>query len=216
MTPSEEVADRLAEDLIWRKRELSTLRNLVNTSSLDRRLVLGRSLVTVSYAHWEGFVRGATDSYIQFVGQYRLKYTELSSNLIALGLTPRIRNAVLEKSPEKLVEVVETIRGRTGERSNIKSLRVDWAESNLSSTVLKRIMASIGLDYHYFETKGVFLDRELLAVRNRIAHGEHWPLDPASTIELSEHVQALLEVYKNLVENAVATSTHYTPNTSAQ
>ncbi len=59
----------LSGEIIWRKKELTALRSLVESakSSTDKQNALIRSGMTVLYAHWEGFVKAAASAYLEFV-----------------------------------------------------------------------------------------------------------------------------------------------------
>jgi len=54
----EQLTDHLANDLAWRKRELSEVKGLVEAknASDQRHRALLRSGVCILYSHWEGFV----------------------------------------------------------------------------------------------------------------------------------------------------------------
>jgi len=56
---TENLIDKIAEDHVWRKREISEITALIELDSMSesRRKVLCRSGVPLLYAHWEGFIR---------------------------------------------------------------------------------------------------------------------------------------------------------------
>ncbi len=181
------------------------LKKLVSSASLDREAVLVRSLVALLYAHWEGFVRNAGLCYLQYLSPRRLRYSELASNFVALSLLPRIRDAASRHNLSELIQVVELLRDQPEERCRMPKDAVD-TESNLSSRVLHDLMTAMGLDYAPFETKAVLIDERLLGNRNRIAHGEYVALDARDSIELADQVLALMEGFRDQLENAVALS----------
>ena len=59
----------LSAELIWRKKELATIRSLIRSKkwTTDQRNAIIRSAITVLYAHWEGFVKAAASAYLEFV-----------------------------------------------------------------------------------------------------------------------------------------------------
>ena len=210
---SEGLADSLAEDLVWRKKELTVLRKLVSTASTDRKDVLVRSLVAILYAHWEGFLKNTAASYLEYVGARRLPYSELSTNFVAYALLPRVRAAAKQRNLGDMIDVVRFLREDMGRRSQFAKDGVD-AESNLSSRVLRNLTTALGLDYRAFESKAVLIDERLLWNRNRIAHGQYLSLDAEDALALATNILSLMEVFRDEVENAVALSRYKHPGLS--
>lgn len=79
---AEQLSDRLATDLAWRKKELSEMKSLIEAKNVSdqRHKVLVRGGVCILYSHWEGFVKLAANSYLEYVNSKKLTYQELSSN----------------------------------------------------------------------------------------------------------------------------------------
>ena len=201
---SEELTGRLAEDLVWRKKELTVLRKLVSTASVDRKDVLIRSLVAILYAHWEGFLKNAAESYLEYVKTRRLPYSELASHFLAYALLSRVRTAAEQRNLGDMIEVVRLLRGDVSEQSRISTDGID--SGNLSSRVLRSLTTALGLDYSPFESKAVLIDERLLRNRNRIAHGEYLVLDAEDALSLASEILSLMEHFRDEVENAVALS----------
>lgn len=207
----EELSDRLAGDLIWRKKELTTLKKLLSVASVDRRAVLCRSVLAILYAHWEGFIKNASYYYVQYLTTRRLRYSEVTSNFVALGLMKRLREAASRSNPSEMIDVIELFRG--GSDGRFRATRDDInTESNLSSRVLRSMTTYLGLDYSPFEMRALLIDERLLDNRNKIAHGEYLSLEPADTIELVGEITALLESFRDQIENAAALSSYRNTN----
>ncbi|WRH67859.1 MAG: MAE_28990/MAE_18760 family HEPN-like nuclease [Planktothrix sp. GU0601_MAG3] len=91
----EQLNKQLSDKLVWRKKELSSLKAMIDwkSPSLDQRNVLLRSGITILYAHWEGFIKVAANSYLEFVAMQRLPYNQLSNNFIALAMKDQLDQA---------------------------------------------------------------------------------------------------------------------------
>lgn len=201
----EQLSNRLAEDLIWRKRELTTLAKLVSTASRDRETVLVRSLVAILYAHWEGFIRHAAEYYLQFLAKRRLAYSDLAPNFVALGLQARVRDAASRTNIQALAKIIDDLQSGAAERSRLPRISVG-AESNLSSRVLHDLTVSLGISYERFGMKKVLIDDRLVRNRNRIAHGEYVAIDVADVLLLKQEIIELMECFRDEIENSVAQS----------
>lgn len=92
---TEQLSDKLSNDLAWRKKELSEVKTLVEakSSSAQRHKALVRSGVCILYSHWEGFVKLAANSYLEFVRLQKPTYKELSSNFLALAMKEKLKEA---------------------------------------------------------------------------------------------------------------------------
>ncbi|MGB3758923.1 MAG: MAE_28990/MAE_18760 family HEPN-like nuclease [Rivularia sp. (in: cyanobacteria)] len=83
---AEQLSDKLSDELAWRKKELSEVKSLVETKfSLSKHDALIRSGICLLYAHWEGFVKLAANSYLEYVRMQKLCYKDLSSNFLAFS-----------------------------------------------------------------------------------------------------------------------------------
>ena len=80
--------------------------------------------------------------------------------------------------------------------------------SNLSSSVLREIVLTLGLNFAPFEPLGHLIDERLSAQRNTIAHGEYLEIDEASFEEVTDDVVAMLDAFRGHVDNAVALGTY--------
>ena len=202
----EQLDAALAEDLIWRKKEMSAYRLLTEASQgePERHRALLRGSIALLYAHWEGYVRTAALAYLEFVAFQRLRYDELSHNFIALGARKLLKAAETTSRIRSHIALIEFATTGLGARSNIPYRDGIRTDANLSSTVLREITDTLGLDYSLYESKEKLIDESLLARRNRIAHGEYLSVDMTDYRTLSVHILEMLELFKSQVTNAAA------------
>lgn len=206
----EELIDRVAEERAWRIREISELKNIVesNTTSSTRRRVVCRSGVALLYAHWEGFVKKAGTYFLDFVASQRLTIKELKGNFVTIALRGRIDQASQAKKYSAFEELTNYIRDNQESRARIPYKNVVNTESNLSSSVLKEICWCVGIDYSLYSTKEKFIDSKLVARRNHVAHGEAIELSEEDFLELADEVVGLIETFRNQLENATVNESY--------
>jgi MAE_28990/MAE_18760-like HEPN len=199
----EQLSDNLSADLVWRKKELSDLKSLIETAKMSssKEKALLRSGITILYAHWEGFVKTAASNYLEYVAMKRLRYNELSSNFVALALKAKLSQANETNKATIFTEAIQFIRLQLEERSSVPYRDVVQTGSNLSSSIFREIACILGIDYSFYETKQILIDEKLLARRNNIAHGEYLLLDKQDYLELHSQIIGMMDTFRNQIEN---------------
>lgn len=199
----EQLSDTLSKDIAWRKKELSEVKALVEAKSVSdqRHKVLVRSGVCILYSHWEGFVKLAANSYIEYVREQKLTYKQLSSNFLALAMKEQLKKAKETNKPSLYIPVCDFFLSELNQRCSLPKDTISTA-SNLSSEILKEITYILGIDFSYYSTKSVLIDTKLLKTRNEIAHGNYLIFDREEYIELHREVIEMLDIFRNQIENA--------------
>lgn len=207
MKTKAELQQATDDDLIWRRRELFNIRTAIEDANgnAQRQSALLRAGVALLYAHWEGFVKRCGTYYLEYVASQGRKGRELTANFIAIRFKTRLAEAAKSKKVSSTNELVEYFTSKLDERLRLPHKGIVDTQSNLSSTVLREIVWTLGLDVSPFETKSQLIDNRLVDRRNHIAHGEPLDIGVAEYIQLHDEVIALMDEFRNQVQNAVAT-----------
>jgi len=95
-------SSQITEDRSWRIREISDLKAAINKADSNLRRVLLRGLITICYAHWEGYVRFAARKYLEHVALRKFQYRQIDRQFLRNYFLPRL--AALSTSKASLVE----------------------------------------------------------------------------------------------------------------
>ena len=210
---AEQLSDQLSNELAWRKKELSEVKSLVERKSFSdsKHKALVRSGICLLYAHWEGFVKLAANSYLEYVRMQKLCYEELASNFLALAMKEKLKEAKETNKPSLYIPVCDFFLHELNQRCSLPKEAISTA-SNLSSEIFQEITRTLGIDFSPYSTKSVLIDTKLLKTRNEIAHGEYSIFDREEYIELHSEVITMLDQFRNQIENA-AINKDYMRNT---
>lgn len=198
-----QLSDQLSAEIAWRKKELIYIKTLTekkSNSSVQSALL--RSGTTILYAHWEGFIKNAATSYVEFVARQNLTYSELSPNFLALAVKKQLTEAQGSHRAVIFTKVVDFLMTGLESKCSIQWIDAIKTQSNLNSEVLKDIVCILGLDYSLYETKEKIIDETLLRSRNEIAHGQYLLIDFDQYIELHREIISMMDLFKDQIENA--------------
>ena len=203
-----ELTDFLDKDMAWRKRELTTLRLMVDRERSHIRAIVMRGGVCLLYAHWEGFIRRAAQGYVEYVAGRRLRYDELKRNFLVIGVRSQILKAVQQRSAVASTALVDAILDAGTDRMSQSVGNAIDTKSNLDSKIFDEILLTIGFETSAYRSREHMLDERLLGNRNRIAHGEQLEIDVADYGTLHSTVIDLMNRFKNDIENSVVTRSY--------
>lgn len=211
-TPSE-LQIFLDEEFSWRLKEIADLKGAARRPGPLAESTVVRAGTALAYAHWEGFVKAAFMAYIDYVSNTRTPNCDLITSFAVLSLNSKLRAVSETKSAETLAVAFEFIRDQMNQRAQLKGSEAISTESNLSSTVLKQILGTVGMDAAKYETRFTFIDHTLLRNRHAVAHGEIIFLDRFGWDTIANETIALLRWIKSDIENAVTTEAFRRPST---
>jgi hypothetical protein len=198
----EELQDCLTADLGWRKKELSNLYNDVITANPKKLPTALRCAVVLLYAHWEGFVKNAAEFYLAYIKYQKLNLNEVNANILALSLKQKIKEFNATNKATYHVQFVEYFKNNLSERAIFSESNCIKTGSNLNSTILEEIMATIGIDIANYELKSNLIDSKLLNYRNTIAHGNYLPINKTEYEFLHIEILGMLDNILNDITNA--------------
>ena len=167
-----EVLSELDEEFAWRRKELTVVWGDVKSAKYEVKPAHMRAATAMLYAHWEGFVRAASETYVSFVSSKRLRHTQLCDGFFALALRAKLNELASQNDVAAHINFANFLRNGLDSRAKISQLRAIQTGANLSSRRLKSIILTLGLDYSPFELKENMIDAQLLNWRNTIAHGK--------------------------------------------
>src|ERR1035441_3705522 len=89
---------QLETELNWRRRELSDLKSAIRSADVIAKTVLLRALVTMAYAHWEGFVRISATKYFTHITIKKKSYRELDGQFYKNSFLARLESLFRSKT----------------------------------------------------------------------------------------------------------------------
>ena len=84
VTSYEGLLGNLNEDIQWRKKEIADMK--ITLESMNKPNYLLRAGFVMLCAHFEGFIRFASNAYIAYISSLRLKTSELKRSIQAISL----------------------------------------------------------------------------------------------------------------------------------
>jgi RiboL-PSP-HEPN len=208
MQSPESVYSDLEADRRSREGEIRLIERLFQMSqSEDEKNMIKRSLVLVTYAHLEGFCKFTLFSYAAALNSLGIMCADASYPVAAASLSkvfaalrdpnskhPTFRRTMpddtqlhLAAREQIFIESFETV---TSGKLDIPDRVVD-TKSNLSPSVLRKMLFLLGLSYSAVEAHESNIAK-LLGIRNAIAHGDR--LKVPSDKELSEYIASAFAV----------------------
>ena len=166
--------------------------------------VLLRALVTICYAHWEGYVRFAARKYLEHVALRKFQYKSLNRQFLRNYFLPRL--AALSNSKTSLTErcalVDEVLNSSERRYSRVNEDLVN-TRANLSFEVFTDICLVCSVPAAAFADKATFIDVLLLKRRNAIAHGEDTYIEMGDLDELANETVTIMRSFGDALENHV-------------
>jgi hypothetical protein len=195
---------QVTQDRTWRLKEISDLKGAVEKADQSLQKVLLRALVTICYAHWEGYVRFAARRYLEHISLRRLQFSELDIQFRINHFLPRLAAlATAKTSIQERANLVSAILDSKTQRFSRANDELVDTKSNLNAKILSEICLVCSLPEEPFTEKSTFIDVVLLKRRNSIAHGEETFIEIGDLEELTAGTIELMRMFGDALENRV-------------
>ncbi len=209
-----ELQEYLDYELAWRIKEIDYTKTAVQRAKGNAQLAVARAGLALLYAHWEGFVKGASEALLNFVLHRRFKYSQLRPCFIAHGLAKHLDVLVDSHKHHRRFESIQFVVEQLEKQAVFPWKDVIRTQGNLSSEVFRSVVAAIAVDPAKYESRYNWIDKVLLARRNRIAHGERLEFLASEFPSLADETLTLLRWFKTDIENSVATKAYLAATSS--
>lgn len=193
---------QITEDRTWRIKEISDLKNAVLNADERLKKVLLRAIVTICYAHWEGYVKYAAKKYMDHIALRKYKYSDLDQQFYLNYFIPRL--SVLSNNDLNIASRCELIKDILLSKENrFSHVNIDLinTRSNLSYAVFLDICLICNVPIDYFECRSTFIDTILLKRRNSIAHGEDTYISAEELDIITTETISLMRAFGDALDN---------------
>ena len=209
-----QLQDVLDNEMKWRLREISVYKLISKIGTTETSAIV-RGGVALVYAHWEGFIKAASEAYLNYVQNQGHIYRELKTCFVLFGIKHSINVIGTSRKSLANIEALNFVFNELDKPAKMALSSAINTESNLTSKVFANIAASIDVPLSRYETKFNLIDESLVNRRNGIAHGEYLDLKAQDFRDLADEIILLMRWYKTDIENAVTLQSYKRPAVAA-
>jgi hypothetical protein len=206
----DQLQEKLDTEMGWRIKEISHFK-IATKSSNDRTRTFVRAGVALVYAHWEGFIKAASEYYLNYVVYQGHIYRDLKTCFAVFGLKGKLSVLSDGRKAKINIEALDFVLAEMDRPAKMSMSSAIKTESNLTSTVFQNIAASIDIDTSPYETKFNLIDVSLVNRRNKVAHGEYLDLGTDDFLTLADEVIQMMRRYKTDIQNAASLKSYKRP-----
>lgn len=205
----EKLQDLIDADFAWRKKELVSIKLMINASENP---ILCRMGIAMLSAHFEGFLKQIANYYVVYVASQNISLSQLKTNFLAIHSSSVFRGcentdkvSVYQRAMEDFLSNYNTKRFQVKYSHDKPIIKT---ESNPSSAVVKDIFDSIGLDFAPYETKRNYIDSDLLSNRHAVVHGEKIEISVEDFNDTFKHILEIMEQFSRQIIQAAVDKTY--------
>jgi hypothetical protein len=193
----------LDAEMGWRIKEISAFKIAAKAGGVTQKMFV-RAGVALVYAHWEGFIKRASENYLSYVDNQGHTYRDLKSCFAVFGLKGRLALLTDSRKFQPNIEAFEFVLGEMDKTAKMSMPSAIDTESNLTSKVFANIATSLDISTTPYRTKFNLIDESLVRRRNKIAHGEYLDLGLGDFLTLANDVIQMMRDYKTDLQNAAS------------
>jgi hypothetical protein len=198
-----QLQEALDADMGWRIKEFSAFKIATKAGGVNQKTFV-RAGVALVYAHWEGFIKKASENYLSYVDNQGHTYRALKSCFAVFGLKGRLALLTESRKSKSSIEAFEFVLGEMDKPVKMSMSSAIETESNLTSNVFANIATSLDISTAPYETKFKLIDESLVRRRNKVAHGEYLDLGVEDFLTLANEIIQMMRDYKTDLENAAS------------
>lgn len=220
----EELGEKLDEDAQWRKKEIADMCLLCQNNG-DSAVLL-RAAFVLCCAHFEGYIKYASNAYIAYISTQNIKGKDLRIEIASIAVRKKKHQlfGMTSTKKVKITVVSDVLKAYDDMLENHFFIKLNEddlvpeideediplpTEGNPTPEVLKEISEILGINYDgIFQLREHFIDGELLKPRHAVAHGERRPIRAAELGEAASFVLEIIDKYKDSIINAAETNRH--------
>lgn len=210
----EDFVDKINSCRAWRRQELSRVKMVVKSLRSEGRLYeqnvryVLRGSYLMLYAHWEGYIKEVGQKYIESVSKEKIQYRNASDVIVASSLKTALTNLGGANTHDAHIDFVNKFRDLLSDdkyvdRKYVKiNEKIIDAKSNLNYElfidILKKLDIVDNIDDKMqpseIESLKTDIDKNLLKVRNQVAHGEK----TMGIVGLEKNIEEYLSLHERI------------------
>jgi hypothetical protein len=202
-----QLQETLDKEMGWRIKEISAFKLATKTEEGSRRAFV-RAGVALVYAHWEGFIKAASEAYLNFVDNQGHMYRDLKSCFAVFGLKGKLALLIESRQARPNIAAFDFVLNELDKPARMRMSTAIDTESNLTSKVFADIANSLDIATTPYETKFNLIDESLVRRRNKVAHGDYLDIGANEFRSLADEILQMMRDYKTDLENAASMATY--------
>ena len=209
-----QLQEALDTAMSWRIKEISDFKLATKKRTENSRTFI-RAGVALVYAHWEGFIKVASEDYLNFIENQGHVYRDLKTCFAVFGLKGKLILLSDSRRAKPNIEALDFVIAEMDKRAKMSMSSAIDTESNLTSKVFANIAASLDISITPYETRFNLIDESLVKRRNKVAHGEYLDMSTQDFLTLADEILQMMRTYKTDIENAASLQNYKRPKPPA-